>query len=174
MRNYKSIIVLTIVRCVAATGLYEGTAAAQIQSRVAAAAGAPAPAGGNYQSFQSVSMNRGGQAAFLAGLTGTSNAGIFVIDHAATSAVALAGNTGFLFLGAPGITANGDVLFITDTGLFRSRGKDVLSVARNGDIVPGVGALTPESFSVAPNGSVAFSAAIAGGTSTAGIFRAID
>src|SRR5690242_2793083 len=117
---------------------FAGLAVAQVRSNVIAATGAPAPAGGVYQSFNSVSMNSGGQLAFLAGLTGTSNAGIFVIDHSTTSTVALAGNAGpgspnFLFVGAPAITANGDVLFSADTGLLRGRGGKIVPVVRNGD-----------------------------------------
>ncbi len=172
----RSFIGFTLIRCVAALSLFEGSAAPQTQSKVVAAVSTPAPAGGIYQSFNSVSMNGGGKIAFLAGLTGTSNAGIFVVDRSTTSAVALAGTSGteapnFLFVGAPSITADGDVVFTADTGLFQSRGKRIVPVVKNGDVLGGVGTLTPGSFTVDSDNKIAFSAAIADGVSTSGIFR---
>jgi hypothetical protein len=123
----KSLVACAIIRSIAVMGLCEGTAVPQIQSKVVVSAASPAPAGGIYQSFNSISLNGGGELAFLARLTGTSSTGIFAIDQSATSAVALAGSD-FLFLGAPAITVNCDVLFSTDRGLFQRRGNGIAPV----------------------------------------------
>jgi hypothetical protein len=123
----KSLVACAIIRSIAVMGLCEGTAVPQIQSKVVVSAATPAPTGGIYQSFNSISLNGGGELAFLAGLTGTSSTGIFAIDQSATSAVALAGSD-FLFLGAPAITVNCDVLFSTDRGLFQRRGNGIAPV----------------------------------------------
>ena len=155
----KSVVVYAAIPFFAGMSFFAGSAPAQIRSNVIAATGTSAPAGGIFQSFLSVSTNSGGQLGFLAGLTGTSNSGIFVLDRSTISAVALAGNAGmgvpnFLALGAPTITANGDVLFTTDTGLFLGRAGRLAPVVRNGDTFPGVGSLTPASFAVDANGNV--------------------
>ena len=140
----KSLVVYAVIPVFAGMSFFAGSAPAQIHSNVIAATGTPAPAGGIFQSFNSVSMNNGGQLGFLAGLTGTSNSGIFVLDRSTISAVALAGNMGmgvpnFLSLSAPAIIANGDVLFTTDTGLFQGRAGRVVPVVRNGNTFPGSG-----------------------------------
>lgn len=178
--NKKSTLIYAMARCGVALTLFGSLAVdpvtAQIRSKVIAAAGTSAPAGGTYQSFATLSMNGGGHVAFNAALTGTSSAGIFVIDHATTSAIALAGGaapgvTSFLFVGQPAITANGDVLFSSDAGLFEGRGKNVIPVATNGEALPGVGTLIPGPFTAGSNDKIALSAAVTGGLSTSGIFR---
>ena len=180
MRFSSKSLMHAVARCAVAATLLQSLTieplAAQIQSKVLATVGSAAPAGGNYQAFTSVSMNGSGQLTFNAGLSGTSSAGIFLMDRSTTSAVALAGPAAsgafnFLSLGAPAITANGDVLFTSNAGLFRSRGESLIPVAQNGEALPGVGRLTPELLSVGSGDRVAFSAAVNDGLSASGIFR---
>lgn len=147
---------------------------AQVQNIVVATSGSAAPAGGNYRSFSTVSMNERDQIAFDANLVGTSSSGIFLADRSTTSTVALAGNTGtdnFGFVVAPSITPRGDVFFSADTGIFRSSGKKVIPVVQNGAVSQEGETLTPGFFIVASDDTVAFSAAVAGGISTSGIFH---
>ncbi len=178
--NNKSSVVCASVRSVVALTLLAipgaVSANAQIQNTAIATAGAGAPAGGNYLSFNTLSMNERGQVAFDANLTGTSSSGIFVADRSTTSTVALGSNAGpglgnFGFVGAPSITPSGEVFFSADTGLFRSKGKKIVPVVQNGDTSPGVGPLTPEFFAVGSEDTVVFFAGIADSASTSGIFR---
>jgi hypothetical protein len=172
LNNQSSVVCVSCCSAVALTFfaiLGAVSAEAQIQNTVIATAGSAAPAGGNYQSFNAVSMNERGQVAFNVTLTGTSNAGIFVADGATASTVALAGN-GESF-GTPSITPSGDVFFSADTGVLRSKGKEIVPVVRNGDTLREVGTLTPEFFVLDSENAVAFFAAIGDSASTSGIFR---
>lgn len=171
---YASVRSLVILILLAISGVV--SAEAQIHSTVIAAAGSAAPEGGNYQSFNTVSINQRGQIAFDVSLTGTSNSGIFVADGSTISTVAL-GRTAadppdnFGFVGAPSITSGGEVFFSADTGLFRSKNKKIVPVVQNGEVLRGIGTLTPEFLSVGSEDAAAFFAALDGSVSTSGIFR---
>jgi hypothetical protein len=177
--NYKSSVVHVSVRYVVALTLFAIPGAvpaeAQIQNTVIATSGSAAPAGGNYQSFNTVSMNQRGQIVFDASLLGTSNSGVFEADRATISTVALGSNAGaptdnFGTVGRPLITSGGEIFFSADTGFFRSNDKKVVSVVQKGDFFRGIGTLTPEFLSVDSENAIAFFAAIDGGVSTSGIF----
>jgi len=142
-----------------------------------ATSGDPAPSGGKYRSFSSVRLNARSQVAFDAFLSGPSTTGVFVVNGATTSTVALGGDpdpttANFGFVNNAFITDHGDVLFdanFTDT--FKNDGRVTTAVARNGDPAPGGGTLTPFEHAANGRGTIGFLAGLLGATAGEGIFR---
>jgi hypothetical protein len=166
------LIALTLAQFVCPAG-----ARAQVKHTIIAATGTAAPAGGNYLFLNTIAVNARGQVAFDAGLGGPSGSGVFVSDSKTTSAIALggnpdpaAGNFGVVF--NPSLTTRGDVIFDTDTGIFRGDGGSTVPLVQNGDAAPGGGSLILNDIHVANSrGLIAYGAFVTGGVSTQGIFR---
>jgi len=150
---------------------------AQVRNTIIAASGDAAPAGGNYLNLPNVpALNARGEMAFDAVLGGPSTRGVFVSDGVTTSAIALAGNPdpaagNFGFVSTPFLTTAGDVIFNTNTGIFRSDRRSTVPIIQNGDAAPGIGSLTPIGYAANSRGLIAFGAFITDGVSTEGIFR---
>jgi len=167
-----ALVVLTLAQFLCTAG-----ALAQATHTVIAASGTAAPAGGNYFGFDTVAMNSRGQVAFNAILAGPSTSGVFVNHGTTTSAIALGGNPdpaagNFSFVTIPTVTTPGDVIFNTDTAIFRSHGRRTVPLVQNGDSAPGGGSLILNSAHVANSrGVIAYEAIVTGGASTQGIFR---
>ena len=115
-----ALLALTLSQVLSVTGVRS-----QVRHTVIAASGDAAPAGGNYTEFlNTLALNARGQVAFDARLSGPSKTGVFVSDYISTSTIALGGNPdptagNFNFVSTPFITTRGDVIFNTDTGIFR-------------------------------------------------------
>jgi hypothetical protein len=175
MRTSRALCAFTVLTLV--QFLWAPSARAQVSHTIIAASGTAAPAGGNYGFFNTIALNARGEVAFDASLTGPSGSGVFVNDGKTTSAIALggnpdptAGNFGFVF--APSITTQGDVIFDTDTGIFRADRRSTVPLMQNGDAAPSGGSLTLSSTHVANSrGDIAYFAIVTGGVSTQGIFR---
>ena len=145
---------------------------------IVAAAGEPAPAGGNYLIFLHARLNARPEVAFDAILGGPSHSGVFVGDGRRTSTIALGGNpdpaTGnFGFVNDPFITLNGNVMFdVNQNSVFGSNRREIVPLVQNGDPAPGGGAVTPQAGYVANDGGViAYWANVSDSTATQGIFR---
>jgi hypothetical protein len=157
--------------------VFPASARAQAKHTIIAATGTAAPAGGNYLFLNTIAVNARGQVAFDAGLGGPSRSGVFVSDGKTTSAIALggtpdpaAGNFGVIF--TPSLTTRGDVIFDTDTGIFRGDGRSTVLLVQNGDAAPGGGSLVLNGIHVADSrGLIAYGAFVTGGVSSQGIFR---
>ena len=145
---------------------------------IVAAAGAPAPAGGNYLMFLHARLNDRPEVAFDAILGGPSHSGVFVGDGRRTTTIALGGNpdpaTGnFGFVNDPFITPNGNVVFdVNLNSAFRSNRKEAVPLVQIGDPAPGGGTLMPQAGYVANDGgAIAYWAPVSDSTATQGIFR---
>ncbi|MBE3100271.1 MAG: PEP-CTERM sorting domain-containing protein [Planctomycetes bacterium] len=157
---------------------------------------APGTGGGTFSStFSDPALNASGQAAFQAGLTGTSDGstgGIFRGDGSTTTAIArekwAAPGTGggtFAYLSYPALNASGQAAFYAEltgtsdgssVGLFRGDGSTTVAIAREKWAAPGTGGGTFWYFSSAAlnaSGQAAFYASLTGTSdgSTQGIFR---
>jgi hypothetical protein len=167
-----ALIALTLSQVLSLTGVRS-----QVRHTVVAASGDSAPAGGNYKEFlNTLALNARGQVAFDARLAGPSTSGVFVSDQISTSAIALGGNPeptagNFNFVSTPFITTDGNVIFNTDTGIFRDDGKRAVALVQNGDAAPGGGTLAPSRYSANSRGLIAVGAYIKDGPHTEGIFR---
>jgi len=167
-----ALLALTLSQVLSVTGVRS-----QVRHTVIAASGDAAPAGGNYTEFlNTLALNARGQVAFDARLGGPSKTGVFVSDYISTSAIALGGNPdptagNFNFVSTPFITTRGDVIFNTDTGIFRGDGTRTVALVQNGQPAPGGGTLTPSRYAANSQGLIAFGAFITGGLNTEGIFR---
>jgi hypothetical protein len=157
-------------------------AGAQIAVRhtVIAASGDAAPGGGIYLplSFINARVNARQDIAFDAFVVGPPfTTGVFVGDGETTSTVALGANPdpaapSFGSVFNPFITPNGEVVFQANgSDIFKSNGRTVVPLVRNGDPAPGGGTLTPGIFDTNGHGAVAYGASISGSTATQGIFR---
>jgi len=150
---------------------------AQVRHTIIAASGEAAPAGGNYAGFlNTLAVNARGQVTFDTRLGGPSTTGVFVSDGTTVSTIALGGNPdptagNFNFVSTPFLTTNGDVIFDTDTGIFRSDGRRTVALVQNGDAAPGGGSLTRTGHDVNSQGLIAFGAFVTGGVNNEGIFR---
>jgi hypothetical protein len=120
------------------------------QHTIVALSGTAAPAGGNYlaQSFFNATLNARHEVAFDAIVSGPPSVttGVFVGDGETTSTIALGINpagTSFGFVANPFITPNGDVVFDNGGDIFMSSGRTIVSLARDGDLAPGGGTVTP-------------------------------
>ena len=165
-------IALTLSQFLSLTGVR-----AQVRHTIIGASGEAAPAGGNYASFlNTLALNARGQVAFDARLGGPSATGVFVSDGTTTSAIALGGNPdptagNFGFVSTPFVTTRGDVIFNTDTGIFRNNGRATVAVVQNGDAAPGGGSLFPTAHAVNSQGLITFGAFLTGSANTEGVFR---
>lgn len=140
-----------------------------VRHTVIATTGEASPIGGNYLpfSFNNVSLNARHEVAFDASI-GAPNftSGVFVNDGKTTSTIALGSVTG------PFITPNGDVFFDTNgTDTYKSDGKTIIPIVRDGDPAPGGGTLTPFGRITNDHGASAYDAILNGSTGTQGIFR---
>ncbi len=150
-----------------------------VRHTVIAASGGAAPAGGNYLNFFNAALNARHEVAFDAILGGPPfTTGVFVGDGKTTSTIALGANPdpaapSFGTVFNPFITPNGDVVFnVNFSDFFRSDGKTIVPLVRNGDQAPGGGTLEPRSvYAANDHGAVAYGARVSGSTATQGIFR---
>ena len=121
------------------------------QHTIIALSGTAAPAGGNYlaQSFLNATLNARHEVAFDATVSGPSGVttGVFVGDGETASTIALGINPAgpsFGFVSNPFITPNGDVVFDVNGGdIFMNSGRTIVALARDGDLAPGGGTVTP-------------------------------
>jgi hypothetical protein len=151
----------------------------KVSHTVVAATGAAAPAGGNYITFLNATLNARHAVAFDAIVIGPHpTTGVFVGDGKTTSTIALGANPdpaapSFGFVLNPFITPNGDVVFdVNDSDAYRSDGKTIVPLVRNGDQAPGGGALTPFTRRATnDHGAIAYRAGVSGATATQGLFR---
>ena len=158
-------------------------AVAQVEIRhtIIAASGGAAPNGGTYTPlFFNATVNAQHQVAFDAFLSGSlDTSGVFVGDGKTTSTIALAGNpdpaaASFATVFNPFITPNGDVVFdVNDTDTFKSDGKTIVPLVRDGDQAPGGGTQSPLGGTRAVNdhGVISYLAFLSGTTATQAIFR---
>jgi len=152
-----------------------------VRHTIIAASGGATPAIGMYLpfSFFNVRLNERHEVAFDAFIGGPPfTTGVFVGDGKTTSTIALGVNPdpaapSFGFVSNPFITPNGDVVFNgNDTDFFRSDGKTIVPLVRDGDPAPVGGTLTPRSvYAANDHGAVAYGARVSGSTATQGIFR---
>ena len=151
-----------------------------VRHTIIAASGGAAPAIGIYLpfSFFNVSLNERHEVAFDAFIGGPPfTTGVFVGDGKTTSTIALGANPdpaapSFGEVSNPFITPNGDVVFTgNDTDFFRSDGKTIVPLVRDGDPAPGGGTLTPTARAANDHGAIAYRALVSGATATQGIFR---
>lgn len=167
-----AVIALTLSQFLSVTSVL-----AQVRHTIIAASGDAAPAGGNYVGFlNTLAVNARGQLAFDARLGGPSATGVFVSNGITTSAIALGGNPdptagNFSFVSTPFITTRGDVIFNTDTGIFRSDDRRTVALVQNGDAAPGGGTLIPTAYAANSQGLIALGAFVTDGVSTEGVFR---
>jgi hypothetical protein len=98
-------------------------------------------------------------------------------DGTTSSTIALGGNPAAPSIASvfnPFITANGDVVFdVNDTDTFKSDGKAIVPLVRDGDPAPGGGTLSPLARTRAVNdhGMISYDALLSGVTATQAIFR---
>ncbi|HEX8323466.1 MAG TPA: choice-of-anchor tandem repeat NxxGxxAF-containing protein [Tepidisphaeraceae bacterium] len=150
-----------------------------------------APAGGNYQFFSAPVLNRGGQVAFNASLTGgTSATGIFAGVPGLIAAVALRGTAApggenydfFSSINSPALSGTGQVGFYSQLtggtgfgnfGIFAGAPGSIAVAARSGTAAPAGGNYRGLGFTnpgLNEAGQVAFTADLTGGTSNQGFF----
>jgi len=161
--------------------LSSAAATVTVRHTIIATTGDAAPAGGNYLqfSFANVRLNARHEVAFDAVVGPPFVPAVFVSDGKTTSTLALGFNPdpaapSFTSVSNPFITPYGDVVFdANDVDTFRSDGKTIVPVVRDGDPAPGGGTLTPAGGLRATNdhGVIAYGAFVAGSTATQGIFR---
>ena len=151
----------------------------KVRHTVIAATGEASPIGGNYLpfSFNNVQLNARHEVVFDA-VVGAPffTTGVFVSDGKTISTVALGVNPdpaapSFGSVSNPFITPNGDVLFDANADTFKSDGKTIAPLVRDGDQAPGGGTLSPIGRVTNDHGVIAYSAILSGSTGTQGIFR---
>ena len=182
----KTVYVYTVVLLLSALMIMpvaqvSSAAATQVEVRhtIIAASGDAAPNGGTYTpAFFNATVNAQHQVAFDTFLSGSlDTSGVFVGDGKTTSTIALAGNpdpTAFTTVFNPFITPNGDVVFdVNDTDTFKSDGKTIVPLVRDGDPAPGGGTLSPLGGTRAVNdhGAISYLAFLSGTTASQAIFR---
>ena len=165
-RTFLYLVILTVITSVSLQ--ISSAADVKVRHTVIAATGDATPAGGNYSpfSFVYVSLNARHEVAFDAGVGATT--GVFVSDGKTVTTTSLGSATN------PFITPNGDVVFdVNDSDTYRSNGKSIIPLVRNGDPAPGGGTLTPlvGSHATNDNGAITYSAFVNDSTATQGIFR---
>lgn len=168
-------------------GIFAGSSGADT---AVALPGDPAPdtGGGAYSGLSGPALDGSGELAFFATVTGGSvGEGVFVVSGGTDTAVALPGDvapgTGGTYssvAGVPSINASGEVAFhasvaggSVDEGIFVDSGGTDAAVALPGDAAPGTGGGTYASLagaSINASGAVAFTASVAGGSVSMGIF----
>ena len=138
-----------------------------VRHTIIAASGDTAPGGGTYVSLRNATLNAQHEVAFEASVSGPPfSPGVFVGDGRTTATVTLGQ------VSNPFITSNGDVVFdVNNSDTFKSDGKTIIPLVRDGDPLPGGGTLTPLSRDLNDFGVLAYGAIISGATATQGIFR---
>jgi hypothetical protein len=157
----------------AAAGCCSAQAQNPVEHTIIADAGAATPAGANYFRFNSLELNSHGDVAFHATLSGLRQEGIFATDGKGIAQIAL-GSPNANPISLSSITANGDVIFDTESGTFRGNGVGIVPLVQSGDPAPGGGTLTLDaggSSQANSRGVIAFTSSVAGGSSTVGVFR---
>jgi hypothetical protein len=166
----------------AGSGIFVGTSSAL------ALAGDPSPMGGSYLYLDTPGANAAGKVAFGASLAGAAvPGGVFVDTGSGAEALVLSGDLGpggetFAAFYLPQVSASGDVMFMADWGdgvsggIYVRDAGGIRAVATTGQALPETdgGSIDslggPAHFSDA--GSVAFGAALVGGSVAAGVFVA--
>ncbi|HET6975969.1 MAG TPA: choice-of-anchor tandem repeat NxxGxxAF-containing protein [Pyrinomonadaceae bacterium] len=169
-RAFLFLVILTVTASIAQPLLQISSAHTKVRHTIIAASGDAAPAGGNYlpSSFANVTLNARHDVAFDASVGTTT--GVFVGDGKTTSTTALGDNFGSV--SNPYITPNGDVVFdANNSDTYRSNGKSIVPLVRNGDPAPGGGILSPVGRVTNDNGAIAFTAFVSDSNATQGIFR---
>ncbi len=150
-----------------------------VRHTVIAATGEASPIGGNYLpfSFNNVRLNARHDVVFDAVVGAPSfTTAVFVSDGKTISTVALGLNPdpaapSFGSVTNPSITPNGDVSFDANADTFKSDGKTIAPIVRDGDQAPGGGTLSPIGRVTNDHGVSAYSAFLSGSTGTQGVFR---
>ncbi len=177
----------------AVLGAWQGPALAQGRTDILAVTGqsATGAGGGTFSFLGNPVLNNNGQTAFSAGITGgSSTSGIYRSDSgSALAAIALEGQSatgagGGTFSGfsSPVLNNNGQTVFrasiaggSSNRGIYRSNsGNALTAIALQGQSATGSGGGSFSDFFdpvLNNNGQTAFSASIAGGTTTSGIYR---
>jgi len=163
-------IVFTLAVLVALPFAQMSSAAGEVTNvrhTIIAASGDAAPGGGTYLSLTNATLNARHEVAFDASVSGPPfSPGVFVGDGRTTATVTLGQ------VSNPFITSNGKVVFdVNNIDTFRSDGKTIVPLVRDGDPLPGGGTLTPLARGVNSFGVLAYGAIISGSTATQGIFR---
>ncbi len=137
---------------------------------IIAATGTATPADGNILFFLNPpAINGRGQVAFDAFLNGPGHTGVFVSQRGKLSTIALGGDG---FVSSPSLTDRGDVLFSTDTGIFRDDGTTTSPIVQNGDPAPEGGSQDfIGQYSANSQGVIAYHAFLSGEFGNEGIFR---
>lgn len=138
-----------------------------VRHTIIAATGDAAPGGGTYLSLRNATLNAQHEVAFDASVSGPPfSPGVFLGDGRTTATVTLGQ------VSNPFITSNGEVVYdVNNIDTFRSDGKTIVPLVRDGDPVQGGGTLTPLSRDVNDFGVLTYVAIISGSTATQGIFR---
>ena len=151
---------------------------------------APGANGARFRSFGAPSINRKGDVAFKAGLSGGSAmSGIFVASGGQILNVALSkdqdgkGTAAYFDFGDPVINDSGDVAFfgrtgngmhITEGAVVLQRGPNLVEIARSGQPAPGTSGnfaeLERHGLALNNSGAVVFDATVSGTGSVEGIF----
>jgi hypothetical protein len=154
----------------------------KVRHTVIAATGEASPTGGNYLpgSFSNVRLNARHEVVFDANVGPSFSSDAFVSDGKTISTVALGINPdpvgpSFGSVTNPYITPNGDVLFDANgTDTYKSDGKTIVPIVRDGDPAPGGGTLSPIGRVANNHGVIAYGAFLSGSAGTQGIFRTDD
>lgn len=169
-RSFLYLIILAVAASMALPFAQLSSAAAgqtNVRHTIVAASGDAAPGGGTYISLRNATLNARHEVAFEASVSGPPfSPGVFVGDGRTTATVTLGQ------VSNPFITSNGEVVYdVNNIDTFRSDGKTIVPLVRDGDPVAGGGTLTPLARSVNGFGVLAYGAIISGSTATQGIFR---
>ena len=151
----------------------------KVSHTIIAMTGDIAPIGGSYLpgSFSAVRLNPRHDVVFDASVGPPFTTGVFVADGKTTSTIALGTNPdpaapSFGSVSNPFITPNGDVVFdVNVVDCYRSDGKTIIPLVRDGDAAPGGGVLTPNTRVANDHGAIAYIGFVSGATATQGVFR---
>jgi hypothetical protein len=151
----------------------------KVRHTVIAATGEASPTGGNYLqgSFSNVRLNARHEVVFDATVGPLFSSDVFVNDGKTTSTVALGINPdpvgpSFGSVTNPYITPNGDVVFDANgADTYKSDGKTIVPLVRDGDAAPGGGTLSPIGRVANNHGVIAYAAFLSDSAGTQGIFR---
>jgi hypothetical protein len=164
------------------SGIFVGTSSA------VALAGDPSPSGGSYLYLDMPGANAAGKVAFGASLAGAAvNSGVFVDAGSGAAALVLSGDLGpggetFATFHLPQVSATGDVMFMAgwddgvSGGIYVQDAGGIRAVAATGQPLPETNGGSIDSLGgpahYSDAGSVAFGAALVGGSVAGGVFVA--
>ena len=179
-RVFLYLIILTVALSNALPFAPIAGAQTKVSHTIIATTGDAAPAGDAYLpgSFSTARLNARHDVVFDASVGPPFTTGVFVGDGKTTSTIALGANPdpaapSFGFVSDPFIISNGEVIFdVNSIDSFRSDGKTIVPLVRDGDAAPGDGGtLSPNARAVNDHGAIAYTAFLSGATASQGIFR---